>query len=120
MASAHTNESHTRDNIGYLFDDAGKRAETRFRNLSALHDARTMHHLNQRDIEEGWSCLEVGGSGSITSWLCARVGFTGRVLLRIPKRAFFERCLFRTWKCGPTTFARSCCLCVSLPSCISR
>ena len=80
MASAHTNESHTRDNIGYLFDDAGKRAETRFRNLSALHDARTMHHLNQRDIEEGWSCLEVGGSGSITSWLCARVGVAGRVL----------------------------------------
>jgi len=104
MASAHTNESHTRDNIGYLFDDAGKRAETRFRNLSALHDARTMHHLNQRDIEEGWSCLEVGGSGSITSWLCARVGFTGRVLAADTEARFLRALSFPNLEVWPHDF----------------
>jgi SAM-dependent methyltransferase len=81
MAPAHTNESHTRQNIGYLLDNAGERAETRFGDLPALHDARTIHHLKERGIEEGWSSLEVGGgAGSITSWLCARVGVTGHVL----------------------------------------
>jgi hypothetical protein len=82
MTSAHTNENHTTHNIQYLCHNGGERgAETRFRNLSALHDVHTIHHLTQRGIEEGWSCLEIGGgAGSIISWLCERVGVTGRVL----------------------------------------
>ena len=65
----------------YPFDNAGERPEMRFRGLSELHDDHTVRHLDQRGIEEGWSCLEVGGgAGSITSWLCARVGVTGHVL----------------------------------------
>jgi len=82
MASAHTNENHTTHNAECLFDNDGERgAETRFRNLPALQDAHTIHHLTDRGIEEGWSCLEIGGGcGSIISWLCERVGVTGRVL----------------------------------------
>jgi len=81
MTTARTTESYARHHIEYLFDDAGERAETSaFRDLSALYDGRTIHHLKARGIAEGWSCLEVGGGGSITSWLCARVGISGRVL----------------------------------------
>jgi len=81
MATALTNENQARHNTEYLFDDAGKRPEMRFRDLSELHDDHTVRHLDQRGIQEGWSCLEVGGgAGSITSWLCARVGVAGHVL----------------------------------------
>ena len=81
MATAPTAEMQSNHDIEYLFDNSGERAEARFRDLSALYDARTIHYLKQRGIEEGWSCLEVGGGGgSITSWLCARVGVAGSVL----------------------------------------
>ena len=78
MSAVHTNDSEA--STEYLFDHDGEHAETRFRDLATLYDAHTIRHLHQRGIEEGWSCLEVGGGGSITSWLCARVGVTGRVL----------------------------------------
>jgi len=66
LPTAHTNEYHTGHNTEYLVDNAGERAETRFRSLSALYDAHSIHHLKARGIEEGWSCLEVGGEdGSI-------------------------------------------------------
>jgi len=78
MTTPRANESQT--STGYLFDNALERNETRFHNLSALYNSQTIHCLEER-VEEGWSCLEVGGGGgSITSWLCARVGDTGRVL----------------------------------------
>ena len=68
MATAPTAEMRSNHDIEYLFDNSGEPAEARFRDLSALYDARR-------------SCLEVGGGGgSITSWLCARVGIGGRVL----------------------------------------
>ena len=79
MATARTNENLARY-TEYLFDNASERAKTRLSSLSALYDAHTIHHLNQRGIDEGWSCLEVGGGGSITSWLCARMGAAGRVV----------------------------------------
>ena len=66
----------------YVFGNADERAKARYyRELSALYDAQTVRHLEQRGVDQGWSCLEVGGGGgSITSWLCERVGNTGRVL----------------------------------------
>jgi SAM-dependent methyltransferase len=65
----------------YVFDNAGAIAESRYRQLSRLYDENTIRHIEQRGIEAGWSCLEIGGGGgSIASWLCARVGITGRVL----------------------------------------
>jgi SAM-dependent methyltransferase len=65
----------------YVFANAGSRAEAQYRELSRLYDENTIRHIEQRGIDRGWSCLEVGGGGgSIASWLCARVGVTGRVL----------------------------------------
>lgn len=65
----------------YVFENAGRRAEARYRQLSRLYDTNTIRHIEQRGINRGWSCLEIGGGGgSITSWLCARVGVGGRVL----------------------------------------
>jgi SAM-dependent methyltransferase len=65
----------------YVFDNAGGNAQVRYRGLSDLYDANSIRHIERRGVERGWSCLEVGGGGgSIASWLCARVGVTGRVL----------------------------------------
>jgi len=65
----------------YVFDNAEEYARTRYHDLSALYDSQTIRHLERRGIEQGWSCLEVGGGGgSIASWLCERVGNQGRVL----------------------------------------
>ena len=66
---------------GYLLDNKGRHAEARYRALSELFDAPTIDHIRRLGIEEGWSCLEVGGGGgSIASWLCSHVGDRGRVL----------------------------------------
>jgi ubiquinone/menaquinone biosynthesis C-methylase UbiE len=65
----------------YVFDNVEEYAKVRYQDLSALYDARTIRHFEPLGIERGWSCLEVGGgSGSIASWLCDRVGDQGRVL----------------------------------------
>ena len=65
----------------YAFDNADEYAKNRYRELSALYDTQTVRHLERIGIEKGWHCLEVGGGGgSITTWLCKRVGDQGRVL----------------------------------------
>jgi SAM-dependent methyltransferase len=67
--------------VQYAFDNTGKMAEARYNQLARLYDTNTIHYIEQRGIDRGWACLEVGGGGgSIASWLCARVGVTGRVL----------------------------------------
>jgi SAM-dependent methyltransferase len=64
-----------------VFDNSGGHAEARYRELSRLYDENTIRHIERRGIDRGWSCLEIGGGGgSIASWLCARVGVTGRIL----------------------------------------
>ena len=65
----------------YLLDNDAEQAETRFDELSRIYDGNTIRHIEQRGITGGWSCLEIGaGGGSITAWLCERVGDMGRVL----------------------------------------
>jgi SAM-dependent methyltransferase len=65
----------------YLLDNSATQAQTRFDELSRLYDRNTIHHIEERGIAAGWSCLEVGaGGGSIAAWLCERIGATGRVL----------------------------------------
>src|SRR6516164_8911545 len=75
------NGAQTAGTPEYVFDNVGRSAEARYRELSRLYDENTIRHVEQRGIDRGWSCLEIGGGGgSIASWLCARVGITGRVL----------------------------------------
>ena len=65
----------------YVFENAGRSAQARYRELSRVYDGNTIHYIEQRDIGRGRSCLEIGGGGgSIASWLCARVGVAGRGL----------------------------------------
>jgi len=81
MQSERVNDSRIEEPTGYVFDNSGELAETRYRELSALYDEQTIRHVENRGIDQGWSCLEVGaGGGSIASWLCTRVAPTGRVL----------------------------------------
>ena len=83
------------NSIGYVFDNRNESAEKRYSELSALYDAQTLRHIEQRGIKEGWSCLEVGGGGgSIASWLCTRVGPTGRVLATDIEPFFLETLAF--------------------------
>jgi len=85
----------TPNSIEYVFDNRNESAEKRYRELSALYDAQTLRHIEQRGIKEGWSCLEVGGGGgSIASWLCTRVGPTGRVLATDLEPRFLEALAF--------------------------
>src|SRR5215472_4758851 len=79
----------------YVFDNTQKNAEERYRTLSSLYDASTIRHLKNRGVEEGWSCLEVGGGGgSIAYWLCLRVGSAGSVLATDIHPRFLERLSF--------------------------
>src|SRR5262245_16926270 len=81
MKTTLTGKDRTAIPTEYVFGNAGDRAKTQFLELSRLYDAQTIRHIEQRGIDEGWSCLEVGGGGgSIASWLCVRVGATGDCL----------------------------------------
>ena len=81
----------TPTSIEYVFDNDNESAEERYRELSALYDAQTVRHIEKRGIEEGWSCLEVGGGGgSIASWLCMRARPTGRVVATDLEPRFLE------------------------------
>jgi ubiquinone/menaquinone biosynthesis C-methylase UbiE len=91
MQAVSQNENRPTPSIEYVFDNRNEHAEKRYRELSALYDVQTTRHLEQRGIEEGWSCLEIGGGGgSIAAWLCARVGPTGRVLATDLEPRFLE------------------------------
>lgn len=78
--------------VEYVFDNRYELAQMRYRDLSALYDGQTIRHIEQCAIEEGWSCLEVGGGGgSIAAWMCNRVGPNGRVLATDIEPGFLER-----------------------------
>ena len=88
-------QNRPEQSIEYVFDNREQLAETRYRELSALYDDQTIRHLEQRGIKEGWSCLEVGGGGgSIATWLCRRVGTSGRVLATDIEPRFLQRLSF--------------------------
>jgi ubiquinone/menaquinone biosynthesis C-methylase UbiE len=72
--------NETTINTKYVFDNEGSDAINRYLELSRLYDGQTTRHIEELGIKEGWSCLEVGGGGSIAAWLCNRVGDTGRVI----------------------------------------
>jgi len=64
----------------YQLDNAWEHARARLEALELIHDPGTIRHLEAIGVGPGWRCLEVGaGGGSITRWLCERVGPTGSV-----------------------------------------
>ncbi|MGW7025089.1 methyltransferase domain-containing protein [Streptomyces decoyicus] len=71
----------SRDDGGYLLDNAQPEAGTRFDALSELFDPTTFRHIEGLGIASGWQCWEVGAGGpSVVTWLADRVGQTGRVV----------------------------------------
>jgi ubiquinone/menaquinone biosynthesis C-methylase UbiE len=82
MKDHETSGIQPRSRSTYLLDNAAPQAPARFDALSALYDCATIQHLDNLPIQPGWNCLEVGGGGgSIATWLAARVGSAGRVLV---------------------------------------
>ena len=64
----------------YGFSHEWERERERLQNFQELLDPGTIRHLETIGVAPGWRCLEVGGgAGSITSWLCERVGPAGHV-----------------------------------------
>ena len=66
------------------------RLEAAFEALGAVFDLGTIRYLKDRGIAQGWRCLELGGGGSIATWLSARVGPTGSVVVADPEPRRFE------------------------------
>lgn len=75
----------------YAFDNVWIHARQRLRGLEQLLDPGTIRHLEALGTAEGWHCLEVGaGGGSITEWLCQRVGHDGFVMATDLDTRFLE------------------------------
>ncbi len=54
-------------------------------------DAATIRYFEEIGVSSGWRCLEVGGGGgTITEWLCQRVGTTGHVVATDLDTQFLE------------------------------
>ena len=76
----------------YIYDASSEDELTRLQALERLNDPATISHLEAAGVGPGWRCLEVGGgAGSITRWLCERVGPTGRVVATDLDVRFLER-----------------------------
>lgn len=75
----------------YSFDNAWEKARQRLAVLEARHDPGTLRILEECGVTAGWHCLEIGGGGgSITKWLCERVGLSGHVLATDIDTRFLE------------------------------
>ncbi len=65
----------------YSLDNALAESRQRLALLQASLDPGSIRHLEALGVGDGWKCAEVGdGAGSMTQWLCRRVGCTGYVL----------------------------------------
>jgi SAM-dependent methyltransferase len=65
----------------YAFDHGWSEERRRLQLNETMLDAGTIRQLEALGVGPGWSCLEVGaGAGSVTRWLCERVGPTGTVV----------------------------------------
>jgi SAM-dependent methyltransferase len=75
----------------YLFTHEDKAERERLAAIEAGLDPFTLECLAKIGVGEGWRCLEVGaGGGSITAWLCGRVGPNGKVVATDLQTQFLE------------------------------
>jgi len=75
----------------YVLDNGWERERERLAALEGVFDRGTTRHLDALGVRRGWVCLEVaGGGGSIASWLCKRVGDSGRVVATDVDPRFLE------------------------------
>jgi SAM-dependent methyltransferase len=77
--------------MAYLFTHEDKAERERLAAIEAGLDPFTIQCLKEIGVSEGWRCLEVGaGGGSITQWLCRRVGPRGKVVATDLQTRFLE------------------------------
>jgi SAM-dependent methyltransferase len=82
----------TTDEIAYTLDNTWEKAHQRLTLLESIYDPGTISRLTALGVGEGWRCLELGaGAGSMTRWLCDRVGPEGRVTAVDLEPMFIER-----------------------------
>ena len=75
----------------YLLDNAWQDARQRLALLERWLDPGTIHQLHTLGVRAGWRCLVVGGGGgSITEWLCRKVGPSGHVVATDINTRFLE------------------------------
>ena len=75
----------------YLFTHEEKKERERLAAIEAMGDPFTIECLEKIGVGEGWRCLEIGaGGGSITQWLCGRVGPSGKVIATDLQTKFLE------------------------------
>jgi SAM-dependent methyltransferase len=75
----------------YLLDNAWQHERQRLALLEGRLDPGSIHHLQDLGVGPGWRCLTVGsGGGSITEWLCQRVGPSGQVVATDINTRFLE------------------------------
>jgi SAM-dependent methyltransferase len=64
----------------YILDNASTAEYQRLDLMSKILDPRTRASLASMGLRDGWNCLELGGgNGSMTEWLCRKVGNSGSV-----------------------------------------
>jgi SAM-dependent methyltransferase len=75
----------------YLFTHEDKAERERLAAIEAGLDPFTIQCLEEIGVSAGWRCLEIGaGGGSITEWLCRRVGPQGKVVATDLQTKFLE------------------------------
>jgi SAM-dependent methyltransferase len=86
-----TRDTDTGIKSEYRLDNTWEHARERLAALEQRHDPGTVRHFEALGVAEGWQCLEIGGGGgSITEWLCRRVGPAGRVVATDINTRFLE------------------------------
>ncbi len=66
-------------------------ARERLAGLERERDPDTIRYLEEIGVSNAWRCLEVGGGGgTITEWLCQRVGTAGHVVATDLDTQFLE------------------------------
>jgi SAM-dependent methyltransferase len=76
----------------YIFDPEWEQERERMGSGEHLFDPTSRQICETVGIDDGWECMELGaGAGSMTSWMCERVGPSGKVLAVDIDTRFVER-----------------------------
>ena len=76
----------------YSFDTSWDGERRRLAGIEAWLDPHSIRAFGELGVEPGWRCLDVGaGGGSLTQWLCDRVGPRGSVLAVDADTRFVEK-----------------------------
>jgi SAM-dependent methyltransferase len=77
---------------GYSFDASWEGERQRLARIEAWLDPQSIRIFEEHGVQPGWRCLDVGaGGGSLTEWLCDRVGPRGSVVALDADTRFLDK-----------------------------